>query len=107
MIGIVFEFANQIAEVRIIETNIYFRNSTYTQFGTIDQMKLDKNGVVKEFPDLKDNDAWEYIARQRFKDKINKLNSEDDRADYIIKDLTKFGYIPKFKQKNGFRVQRL
>ena len=49
------------------------------QFGTttfgavmtdISGMRLDYDGVIKEFPDLKDKEDWKQEAVKRFKDKI-------------------------------------
>jgi hypothetical protein len=76
-------------------------------FATIDNLKLDRAGVIKEFPDLKDNESWNLIAKKRFKDKINSFNTEMEKADYIINDLKKFGYKVLYRQRNGFRVEKL
>ena len=89
MIGVIFEFGNQTVEVRIIEDKVLFRTSEFQNFGSIDNICLSKTGVVTEFPDLKGNDDWERIARERFKIKMKEYKSEMDRADYIIQDLKK------------------
>ena len=107
MIGILFQFAGETIEVRIDGSNVFFRTSQFQQFGDIDGMRMDKAGVIKEFPDLKDNKDWQNIARQRFKDKMKQIDTEMGRARYIISDLTKFGYKPLFMQKKGFRPIKL
>jgi len=107
MIGVIFKFGTETVEVRVQDTNVLFRTSQFQQFGTIDGLKLDKSGVIKEFPDLKDNKEWEKIARERFKQKIKKLKTEMERAKYIIKDLQKFGYQPIYLQKAGYRPVKL
>ncbi len=107
MIGILFEFGSEIVEVRILDDIVLFRTSQFGTFGTIDNLKLDKKGVIREFPDLKDNEEWQKIARERFKEKMKKYKSEMDRADYIMEDLKKFGYKPMYMQRQGFRVQKL
>jgi len=108
LIGLIFQLGPEIVEVRVDNNNILFRNNaTNGMFATIDNIKLNKVGVIKEHPDLKDNEAWKNIAIQRFKEKINNMKTEMERADYIIEDLKKFGYKPLYRQRKGFRVERL
>ena len=107
MIGIIFNFGADIIEVKIKDNNIFFRTSQFQNFGDIDGIKLNKVGVLKEFPDLKDNEDWMSIARDRFKDKIKKMKTEREQADYVIKDLQKFGYTPMWEQAAGFRPKKL
>ena len=92
MIGIVFSYINDVVEVRIDGDNCLFRTGQYGgAFVPIEGLKLDKNGVLKEHPDLKDNNDWNKIAIERF----------------IINELKKVGYKPMAKQKNGFRIQKI
>ena len=107
MIGLVFTFGNDTIEVRVQDINVHFRTSELQQFATIDGLKLDKTGVIKEFPDLKDNEDWKAEAIKRFKDKIKKMATEMERANYVIEDLKKFGYKPMFMQRQGFRPTKL
>jgi hypothetical protein len=107
MIGILFKYANDTVEVRITGTEVIFRTSQLAQFADIDGIKLDKNGVIKEFPDLKDEKDWQKEARKRFKKKMRDLNDEKERAEYLIKDLTKHGYQPMYLQRQGFRPIKL
>ena len=107
MIGIIFNFGADIIEVKIKDNNIFFRTSQFQNFGDIDGIKLNKVGVLKEFPDLKDNEDWMDIARQRFKDKIKKMKTERQQANYVIEDLQKFGYTPMWEQVSGFRPKKL
>lgn len=107
MIGIIFGYANEVIEVRIQNKNVYFRTSQFQQFADIEGLKLDKEGVVKEFPELKNNKEWRKIAIEKFREKIKNMKTEKERAQYIIDDLTKFGYIPMYLQKDGFRPVKL
>lgn len=107
MIGIVFDFGGKTVEVRIDKPQVFFRTSQFMSFGDIDGIKLDKRGVIKEFPYLKDDKEWEKKAREKFKQKIKKMETEKEIADYIIKDLTKFGYKPIFMQIKGSRPIKL
>lgn len=97
-------FGDEVIEIRIIGTNVVFRTNKFgSQFTDISGLRLSHSGVIKEFPDLKDNNEWRKIACERFKDKIKKLNSEKERINYIIEDLTKFGYVLRYIQKKGHR----
>lgn len=104
MIEIIFYYGSEVILVRVNGNKIEFGNSAYgNKLATIEGINLDKNGVVKEFPDLKDRNDWRSEAIRRFKEHISKFNSEDEKADYIIRELSTKGYIPKYKQKAGFR----
>ncbi len=107
MIGVLFKFGQEVVEVRIDNKNVFFRTGKNRQWATIDGIKLDKSGVIREFPDLKDKEDWQKIARERFKDKIKKMDTEDERINYVIEDLRKFGYKPLSKQKTGHRPQKI
>ena len=106
MIGIVFQFGADVVEVRIKDNVIFFRTSQFTNFGDIDGIKLNKVGVLREFPDLKDKEDWMSIARNRFKDKIKTMKTEREQADYVIEDLQKYGYKLYAEMVQGFRTKR-
>lgn len=108
MIQVIFYFANEIVLVTIRGNHITFATSEYgAKEAPIDGLKLSKSGVENEFPDLKDNPEWKNIALERFKQKIKELPDEDAVANYIISDLRKYGYHPKYKQKQGFRREAI
>jgi len=108
MIGVIFQFGNEIVEVRIDGHNLTLRKSTLgSGFVPFDSLRLDRRGVEKEFPDLVDNPEWRAEAIKRFKDKIKSIGSEDRIANYVIEDLRKYGYIPRYKQKQGHRVEAI
>jgi len=108
MIEVIFEFAGDYVLVRVDGFNCLFRTK---QFGgalaPLDALQLDKKGVIKEFPDLKDNEDWKKEAIKRFKENIKKMDNEDQRIKYIIEDLKKFGYKPMYYQKQGYRKMRI
>jgi len=108
MIGIIFQLASEHVQVNIDGTNVLFRtNGTNGAWATIDNLQLNYAGVLKEHPDLKDSKDWKQQAINRFKDKIKNMKTEKERVDYIISDLTKFGYKGLCKQRQGFRVEKL
>lgn len=106
MIGVIFDFIGEIVEVRVNNTNVLFRSAKQLggAFATIDGLKLDRKGVEKEHPDLKDRDDWKEETIKRFKQKIQNMKTEKERINYIIEDLKKYGYIPLKYQVHGFRV---
>lgn len=104
MIEIILEYAGEVILVKIEGHNVTFGNTVYgAQMATIEGLKLSKAGVIKEFPDLKDNVNWRVAAIDRFKNKINLLATEDEIYNYVLNDLKKFGYKPLYRQKKGFR----
>jgi len=107
VIGVVFQFGSQIIEVRVEGVNCLFRTGQFGgAFAPIDGLQLDYRGVCREFPDLELREDWKQQAINRFKDKMKQLKTEEERINYVINDLKKFGYNPLYKQKNGFRMER-
>lgn len=107
-IGIIFQFASELLQVNVDGTNVLFRTSgTNGAWATIDNLKLDYVGVCKEHPDLKSNKDWKEEATKRFKDKIKNMKTEQERVNYILEDLTRFGYKGLYTQKQGWRPVRL
>lgn len=108
MIDVIFQLGNEIVFVRIDKGNVLFSTGTHKEYlEPIDSLKLDYGGVIKEFPDLKDNKQWRSEAIQRFKHHIKSLNSEDKIFDYIKNDLAKYGYVPIKKMKAGHRPEAI
>jgi len=107
MIGIVFVLGSETVEVRIHDSNVYFRTAQLQQFADISGLKLDKAGTIKEFPDLKDNKEWKEEVIKRFKEKIKNMKTETEQVKYMIEDLSKHGYVPKYIQRAGFRPVKL
>ena len=108
MIDIIFNYFNDTILVRVEGNKVLFGNTAYgNKMSTIDGLKLSQSGVLKEFPDLKDNLEWRKIAIQRFKEKIEKMKSENEVTDYVIADLSKYGYVPRYKQRQGHRPERI
>ena len=107
MIGVRFQYGSENIDVGISNSNVFFRTSSSPQFATIEGLRLDKKGVEKEFPDLKDNENWRLEAIKRFKEKIKSFENENKQIQYIIDDLSKFGYIPLYLLKDGYRPIKL
>jgi len=106
MNGILFQRGNELIKIMFnshtinIATNGMGVENRYP----INSLKFSKEGVIKEFPDLKDDKDWKAKAIERFHVKFRKLSTDQDRENYLIKDLGKHGYIAIYKQKQGHRV---
>ena len=108
MIGILFYFGNEVIEIRVEGHNIIFRTrETNSMFAPLDGLRLSKDGCIKEYPDLKDNENWREETLKRFKEKIKEMETEMDIIKYLIKDLGKHGYKAYAIQKAGHRLIKL
>lgn len=100
---LIFEKEGTKIEVYINGHNLFFSDGT-TQMTTMEGLKFDYGGVIKEFPDLKDEKNWRIEAVKRFKEKIKVLETEKDVAKYVVNDLQKHQYKLISAQKEGFRA---
>lgn len=108
MIDLIFYYDNEIVFVRVRGSEILFSTSLQpNKYASIEGVKLNKAGVLKEHPDLKDKEDWREIVLKRFKKHVQSLDNENEVVDYVISELQKIGYIPRWKQKQGFRREAL
>ena len=102
-----FKFGNEIVIVKIEGTNVLFANqmTNFQQYFPIAALKLNKEGILKEHPDLKDLGDEEIKSKgiERFKEHIKTLGNENRIKDYIVKELTNCGYVLQGFKKGGFR----
>lgn len=106
MIQVIFGFAGEKVLIKVDNHNVIFGSTQNgAQMATIEGIRLDYAGVCREHPDLETHDDWRGEAIKRFKKKIKSLKTEEEIADYLIEDLSKFGYTPEQKQKNGSRPE--
>ena len=104
---IVAEKSGSRMAIRIIGDNILFIDLKTNMFAPIEGLRLSKQGVILEHPDLKDNPDWKQIAIQRFVDKSKKFKTESEKSEFIIQELRNMNYTLKYKQRNGFRPQKI
>jgi len=103
---LLFKFGNERIFIIIDGNRVKFGNTLFgSQVASIEGLKLNYQGVIREFPDLEHNQNWSEEAMKRFKQKIKSCKNEEEVADYLIDDLKKYGYIPYLKQKKGFRPE--
>lgn len=109
MIQIMFRFGDEIELVVIEGNNILFGNTSFgAKLAPIEGLKLDYQGVIREFPDLELEKDWKEIAIERFKERIKSFSTESDIAIYVVDELKKFGHIPiKIQKGNGYRWRKI
>ena len=106
-ISIHFQKGSDRIILRIIGSVVLFIDPQTNQMSPIEVLQLSHQGVLLEYPDLKDKEDWKQIAIQRFVDKIKQLPSETERSKYLIQEMKDMQYTPLFKQRNGFRPQKI
>lgn len=103
MIGAILSQGTRIYRIVVNGNSIVFNDGQ--QEATINNLKLSKSGVIKEFPDLNNRDDWREEAIRRFKEKLKKFKTEDEKLIYLVEDLEKHGFTPLYKQRQGCRVE--
>lgn len=111
MIEITFQFGDEIKIVRLRGNNVTFLSKSGYQIkeASLEQLKLSVSGILKEFPELKGKEDIE-IKKEGvilFKKHIVSLRTENEKVNYIINDLSKHGYIPKYVQREGHRAVKV
>ena len=101
-----FQLAQQRIIVRLIDTNVLFIDLQNNIMSPLEGLNLNKEGVEKEYPDLKGDKDWKQKAVQRFTDKIKSFKSETERMKWIIEELKLMGYVPLIWQRHGHRPHR-
>ena len=107
MLKITFKLGGEIIDVVIDLNNVMFCDVSTNSITTIEGLKLDMAGVLKEHPDLEGDDEWRKKAINRLKEHFKKMEKEKEKADYIIRELTKFGYEGLMIQRAGHRPEKI
>ena len=104
MIDLIFYHGTDLVFVRVEGHTLKFTTSLQSnKWASIDGLKLDYSGVIREFPELENEENWREEAIFRLKSKLQNFKTEDDVVIYVIDELKKYGYIPKYKMKKGHR----
>jgi len=106
MIKTTFRSGGDIIEVIIKGNELLFYNTHSQMTTTIEGLKLSKAGVIKEFPDLENDEEWKKKGLERFKEHFKKIKGETKKMLYIKDELKKYGYVPLFYQRAGHRQQK-
>lgn len=96
----------QIGKGKVI--SISTMSGGVTKYGTLEDIKYNRVGILKKFPDLKDL-AWAEMRKkaiERLRKHILAFDSEEKVKDYLINDFKEYGYELYLTQKKGFRPKR-
>jgi len=102
-----FALGGEIVIVKIDGKNILFSDaySNFQIFSPFEKLRLTEDGMLKEFPDLK-NLSYEDMREEtikRFKERINKMETEGQVKDYVIKEMENMSYKLQTIRREGFR----
>jgi len=106
MINATFQVDSDLISVKIEGNNLAFFDVGTGLMTTLEGIKFSKAGVLKEFPDLKDNPDWKLISMERLKNHIKSFKTEMEKINYVKDELIKFGYKALFYQVAGFRTKK-
>ena len=106
MIQGTFKLASDLVQVVIRGNELLFYDISSGTITTIEGLKLDLTGVIKEFPDLKDDEDWKKKAIERLKEYMKQFGKEIDKLNYVKLELTKWGWEALYFQRAGFRPQK-
>jgi GTP1/Obg family GTP-binding protein len=101
-----FQLGQDLIQVVVRGNELMFYDISTGTITTIEGLKLDFSGVIKEFPDLKDEDEWRKKAIERLKTHMKKFDKEMDKLNYVKNELVKFGWKALYFQKAGFRPMK-
>lgn len=106
MINANFKLGGEIVIIKVEGNSLGFFDVGTGQFTTLDGLRLSKAGVLKEFPDLKNDADWRIKSINRLKKHLKSIEKEMDKMIYVKNELIKFGYEPLSYTKAGFRPQK-
>jgi len=106
-----FRYGGDMIVVNIDGTNVFFGTTSLgvMKFSSIEGIRLSKEGIIKEHPDLEGKDDG-FIRKEgvrRFKEHIKKLGNVNRIKDYIIKELEQHGYQIQYVRRDGFRPEKV
>ena len=98
---LIFELGGDMTLVRVSGNDILFStsDSNFQQYSPIEGLRLSRDGIVKEFPDLKNSKLSDGDLRgeaiKRFKEKIRGFETEDEVRTYLVEEFEGMGYTLK------------
>jgi len=101
-----FKLGGDITVIIIKQNDILFQDLGTGTTAPLQGLKLNKDGVIKEHPDLKDNPDWRKISIERLRKHIAEYKTELDRLIYVKDELRKFGYTEMSYQRAGHRPKK-
>ena len=108
---LIFELGGDMALVRFSGNDVVFStsDSNFQQYSPIEGLRLSRDGILKEFPDLKKSNLSDGELRgeavKRFKEKIRGFETDLETKEYLIEEFENMGYTLKTIKKKGWRAQ--
>lgn len=110
MYDLIFKHPTGVALVRVQGKMLYFSMMEKGTFSLqpLEKIKLDVDGIIREFPDLKDRSTNEIRSEaiKRFYSHVEKMETELEIVRYVVKDLSKHGYTFVDAKRPGFRNEK-
>lgn len=106
MIGGVFRSGGDVQRVVVDGNALFFQDVSTNMTTTLEGIRFSKGGVIKEFPDLENDEDWRKKAIERLREHIKKMETEKEKIDYVKDELIKFGWTELYFQKKGHRAER-
>jgi len=108
MFTLLFDFGNERVIIIVKGNEVKFGSTAYgSKLAGIEGLRLNYEGAIKEHPDLRFDPDWKQKTIDRFNKNIKSMKNEGEIVDYVIKELKDVGYRPLYKEKKGFRPQRI
>jgi len=111
MILCTFQKGTDVIVIKVSGRSVTFNRMVgkHAMYTTIEGLQLNPSTIVEEFPDLKGKEIFEIKKEgiKRFKEHLQKMNSENDIMDYLHDDLKKHGYNFLMFQRQGWRPVRV
>lgn len=96
----------EVIEVIVRGNELLFFDVSSGMISPVEGLRIKKSGVVKQFPDLEEDDEWKQKAIQRLKGHMKEFKTEEQRLNYVKDELLQYGYEPKIVQRAGFRTKK-
>ena len=109
---LIFELGGDMTLVRFSGNNIAFStsDSNFQRYTPIEGLRLSRDGILKEFPDLKKKNLSDGELRgeavKRFKEKIKGFETDIETKEYLIEEFQNMGHTLKEIKKRGFRSSK-
>lgn len=107
MITATYQLGPQQISAKVEGNALLFFDAESGMITTLEGLRFSRAGVLKEFPDLKEEKEWRKVALERLKEHLKTFQTEKEKMNYVTRELVRFGgYLPLFWQQKGFRVKQ-
>lgn len=101
------QFGGDVFIMEVQGNSLIFLDLTSGIMSPIEGLRLNKGGVIKQFPDLENDPEWNKKAIDRFKEHLKAYETERAKILYVLEDLKRHGYTPLFIKEAGRRAEKI